>query len=253
MSDEKKEIKSNRYVGPGLGLIILGIVYFIWYIMPFSIEYLEQKPLAIHNWGYSIIYLTVGIAWYQKSVLTRIIAFLQTLLMPILASGSFNPFLIVLVIFIVFAIFIIILIIERRRKEFLLKKRLSKRTWNFLNMHLLIIAWILIMHVGFVFLVQRAPQEIDLLKLGPNAGWLKNYTPEIHEISTWMFDISIILWGIFVLYERFKLGYNFKNNPWPRLSFYMIFIAIGMGLLGLLIQQLTYGFGINNILDLIQN
>ena len=107
------------------------------------------------------------------------------------------------------------------------------------------------MHIGFVFLVQRAPQEIDLLQIGPNVGWLQNYTAEAHEISTWAFDIAIIIWGILVLYEQFRLGYNFQDKPWPRWSFYMIFIAIAMGLLGLLIQQFTYGFGIDSILDLL--
>ncbi len=253
MSNEvnSEEITQNKLIGPGLGLVILGLVYFIWYIMPFSIEYLQQKPLAIHNWGYAIIFLTVGLAWYQKSVLPRIIALIQASLLPFLASGSFNPFILVALIFIVLAIFGIIVLIERTRDKPFLQNRLQKRTWNWLNMHLLILSWILIMHIGFLFLVVRAPTEIDLLRLGPKAGWLKNYTPELHEISTWMFDIAIIAWGIVVLYEQFKMGYNFKNNPWPRWSFYMIFVTIAAGLIGLLIQYLTYGFEINNILDII--
>ncbi|TXT65983.1 MAG: membrane protein of unknown function [Promethearchaeota archaeon] len=249
--EKEKELESNKLIGPGLGLIILGVVYFVWYIMPFSFEYLNEKPLAIHNWGYSMIFLTAGLGWYQKSIVARVIVFFQTSLLPFLASGSFNPLVIVILTFIILGLFLIIVLIERKRGDPFFKERLKVRTWNFLNMHLLIVSWILIMHIGFVFLVQRAPQEIDLLWIGPNAGWLQYYTAEIHEISTWTFDIAIILWGITVLYEQFTLGYNFKNNPWPRWSFYMIFIAIGVGLLGLLIQQLTYGFEIENILDLI--
>ncbi|MFX1393730.1 MAG: hypothetical protein ACFFAH_09155 [Promethearchaeota archaeon] len=249
-SSKKEERTHNKFVGPGLGLIILGLVYFVWYIMPFSIEYLEEKPLAIHNWGYSIIFLTIGLAWYQKSVISRSIATIQASLIPILASGSFNPFIIVALIFIIFAVFGIVFLIERKRDKFLFQERLQRRTWEWLNMHLLILSWILIIHIGFVFLIVRAPTEIDLLRIGPNAGWLKNYTPELHEISTWAFDIAIIVWGIIVLYEQFKMGYNFKNNPWPRWSFYAIFLAIAAGLIGLLIQYLTYGFEINNILEL---
>ncbi len=250
-SGRKEEIKQNKFIGPGLGLVILGLVYFIWYIMPFSIEYLQEKPLAIHNWGYSIIFLTVGLAWYQKSPLPRAVALIQASLLPILASGSVNPFIMVALVFIVFAVFGILVIIERNRAKFFFKDRLQKRTWEWLNMHLLILCWISIIHIGLVFLVVRAPTEIDLLRIGPNAGWLKNYTPELHEISTWAFDIAIIAWGGIVLYEQFKMGYNFKNNPWPRWSFYAIFLAIAAGLIGLLIQYLTYGFEINNILELI--
>jgi len=246
-----EELKQNKLIGPGLGLVILGLVYFIWYIMPFAIEYLEEKPLAIHNWGYSIIFLTIGLAWYQKSILPRTIALIQASLLPILASGSFNPFIIVTLVFILLGIFGIIVLFERKRKRFFFQERLQKRTWEWLNLHLLILCWLNIMHIGFLFLVVRAPTEIDLLRLGPNAGWLKNYTPELHEISTWTFDIAMITWGVVVLYEQFKMGYNFKNNPWPRWSFYMIFVAIAAGLIGLLIQYLTYGFEINNILDII--
>ncbi|MFX1340962.1 MAG: hypothetical protein ACFFDK_20295 [Promethearchaeota archaeon] len=250
-SPKPAEIKQNKLIGPGLGLVILGLVYFIWYIMPFSIEYLADKPLAIHNWGYSLIFLTVGLAWYQKGILPRTIALVQASLLPILASGSFNPYMIVALVFIVFIIFGIVFIIERKLGKHFFQERLQKRTWEWLNMHLLILCWILIIHIGFVFLVVRAPTEIDLLRLGPKAGWLKNYTPELHEISTWTFDIAMIAWGIVVLYEQFKMGYNFKNNPWPRKSFYMIFVAIAAGLIGLLIQFLTYGFEIDNILELI--
>ena len=250
-SKEKKE-EQNRLVGPGLGLVILGLVYFIWYMMPFAFEFLEEHPLAIHNWGYSIIFLTAGLGWYQKSVIPRTVVLIQTSLLPVLASGSFNSFLIVFLVFVVFGVFILLMLIERKKGKYLLRERFEKRTWAFLNMHLLIVSWILIMHIGFVFLIQRAPQEIDLLRLGPNAGWLENYTPEVHEISTWLFDLSIISWGIIVLYEQFKMGYNFQNDPWPRWSFYLIFIAIGLGLLGLLIQELTFGFD-TNILELIQN
>lgn len=249
-STVKEERDHNIFVGPGLGLVILGLIYFVWYIMPFSIEYLEEKPFAIHNWGYSIIFLTIGLAWYQKSIISRSIALIQASLMPILASGSFNPFIIVALIFILFAVFGIVFIIEKKREKFFFQERLQKRTWEWLNMHLLILCWLSLIHIGLVFLVVRAPTEIDLLRIGPNAGWLKNYTPELHEISTWAFDIAIIGWGIIVLYEQFKMGYNFKNKPWPRWSFYAIFIAIAAGLIGLLIQYLTYGFEINNILDL---
>ncbi len=252
-SGKSEEMKYNRFIGPGLGLVILGAVYFIWYIMPFSFTYLAEFPLAIHNWGYSIIFLTTGLAWYQKSVIPRTIALIQAGLLPILSSGSVNPYIMVLLIFILLAVFGILVIIERRRGKLFLQDRLQKRTWEWLNMHMLIFAWLAIIHIGIVFLVVRAPTEIDLLRLGPNAGWLKNYTPELQEISTWTFDIAMIAWGIVALFEQFKMGYNFKNNPWPRWSFYMIFIAIGVGLLGLLIQYLTYGFTAKNILDLIGN
>ena len=148
-------------------------------------------------------------------------------------------------------VFLVVVLVERKKQIYFFKERLKKHTWDFLNLHLLIVSWLLIMHLGFVFLIQRVPQEIGLLEIGPNAGWLQNYTPEMHELSTWFFDISLIILVVVMLYEQFKMGYNFQNKPWPRWSFYMVFITIAMGLLGLLVQELTYGFNIKNILDLI--
>jgi hypothetical protein len=250
---KQEKATRNRLVGPGLGLVLLGLIYFIWYIMPFSIAFLQGKPLYIHNWGYSIIFLTVGLAWYHKSVLSRAIALIQASYLPILASGSVDPFIMVFIIFITLVVFGVVVIIERRRGKFYFQERLQKRPWEWLNLHLLVVSWLLIIHIGLVFLVVRAPTEISLLEIGSNAGWLKYYPPELIEISTWMFDIAIIAWGIIVLFEQFKMGYNFQNKPWPRWSFWAIFIAIGAGLIGLIIQAVTYGFQINNILELLNN
>jgi hypothetical protein len=250
---KKKEITRNRLVGPGLGLVLLGLIYFIWYIMPFSIAFLQEKPLYIHNWGYSLIFLTTGLAWYHKSILTRTIALIQASYLPILSSGSVNEFIMIFIIFITLAVFGILVIIERKRGKFYFQERLQKRSWEWLNLHLLVVSWLLIIHVGFVFLVVRAPTEISLLEVGYPVGWLINYPPELIEISTWMFDFAIIAWGIIVLYERFKLGYNFQNKPWPRWSFWAIFVAIGAGLIGLIVQAVTYGFNYDNILQLLSS
>ena len=254
LGESKQEERTrNRLVGPGLGLVALGIIYFIWYIMPFSISFLEGKPLYIHNWGYSICYLTIGLAWYHKSILARTIALIQASYLPILASGSANPFIMVLIIFITLVVFGVVVIIERRRNKFYFKERLQKRTWEWLNLHLLVVSWLLIMHVAFLFLVVRTPTEISLLEVGYPVGWLINYPPEIIEISTWTFDIAMIAWGIIVIYEQFKIGYNFQNKPWPRWSFWAIVIAIALGILGLIIQAVTYGFNYDNILQLLNS
>jgi hypothetical protein len=49
------------------------------------------------------------------------------------------------------------------------------------------------------------------------------------------------------------LGYNFQNKPWPRWSFWAIFVAIGAGLIGLIVQAVTYGFNYDNILQLLSS
>ena len=65
MSDktlESKIEKPNKYkVGPGLGLIILGAAYLIWWLV--FIEYAIMDHRWAHNFAYAIIIFNVGLAW----------------------------------------------------------------------------------------------------------------------------------------------------------------------------------------------
>jgi hypothetical protein len=112
-------------------------------------------------------------------------------------------------------------------------QNLSRRNWNWITLHSLIIAWMLIGHMSLVFFVGRAPQELSLLALDEPAGFLINLPSEIHEASTWAFNITLLIWVVVVLYEQFKMGYNLQNRPWPRWSFYLIFVSMAAGLVSL--------------------
>ena len=69
-SVEIKESKPNKFlVGPGFGLVFMGAFYLFWWLI-IGIESLIQDPRWGHNIAYAIIILTVGLAWYQKSVLS---------------------------------------------------------------------------------------------------------------------------------------------------------------------------------------
>ena len=246
MSESTKETEKgsehpNKYqVGPGLGLIILGLAYLIWWLMPFAWGAYYEDPRWAHNWVYAIIILNVGLAWYQKSVMSRTIAAIQSFMMPVTASGSFNTLLMTFITIIIFLIWLIVVVIERIRGKMFFQDRLKKRTWLWINMHSVIVAWILIAHMGLVFLIGRVPLEEQLLALGTHAGFLANLPPEKHEFATWFFDITLIIWAAIGLYEQFKMGYNVQNKPWPKWSFYWCFVCMGAGLLGLLVNEILY-------------
>ncbi|MBY9004868.1 MAG: hypothetical protein KGD73_12910 [Candidatus Lokiarchaeota archaeon] len=56
MSDEKPEpttSKTNKLVGPGLGLIIMGVAYLIWWLS--FIEDAIIDPRWTHNIAYALI------------------------------------------------------------------------------------------------------------------------------------------------------------------------------------------------------
>jgi hypothetical protein len=229
----------NKLVGPGLGLVIMGAAYVIWYIMPFSIVFLTTPPdlgRSFHNWVIAMTILIAGLAWYHKSVVSRIVLVVQAFIVPITMSGSVVTFDAAMVNWAIALVWLIVVLVERQRHQNFLEARLQKRTVNWLNMHLMIIAWILIVHVSFLFFVTRVPQEGNLLSYGPFAGFLANLPPEAGEYSTWAFDLCLIVLIAMFLYEQFKMGYNPQNKPWPRLSFWWIFVCMGTALIALAIQ-----------------
>ncbi len=162
-------------------------------------------------------------------------------MLPITGSGSFNTVICTIVAITIFAIWFIITIFEKiKEKEFFID-RLSKRGKNWLTMHTIILAWILVGHMGLMFFIVRLPLEAQLYGYGESAGYLMYLPPESYEFATWIFDIGLFILILVILWEQYKMGYNIKNNPWPRRSFWIVLIILGASLGALAIQSVTVG------------
>lgn len=240
---ETSKNSENKLVGPGIGLIIMGFAYILWWFAgPWAWEAFFSDPRWAHNWAYAIIIFNVGLAWYQKSPLSRILAMVQSFMLPVTASGSFNTIVCTIISIVILGIWLLIVALERSNDKIYLKEKLSKRGWNWTNMHTLIIAWLLIAHMGLMFFIVRLPLEAQLYEYSNHAGYLANLPPESLEIATWTFDIGLFVVISVILWEQYEMGYNIKGKPWPRKSFYAIIITMAVSLLALLIQDLTIGF-----------
>lgn len=242
MSNEKLKpdsTKENRLVGPGLGLIIMGASYLVWWLI--FIEDAIIDPRWMHNIAYAIIILNVGFAWYHKSPLSRTIVMIQAIMLPITGSGSINTLICTFISSVIFIIWVIVVFRERAKGKNILEERLSKRGLIWLNMHTLIIAWILVGHMGLMFFVVRFPLESQLYGYGVAAGYLLNLPPESLEFATWAYDIGLFILVVALLVEQFKMGYNTKNKPWPRGSFWIVLIVMAASLVALAVQSLTLG------------
>ena len=239
----KNDENANKFlVGPGLGIIIMGLSYLVWWLMPFALDAFNQDMRWAHNWAYAIVILNVGAAWYYKSAVSRIIIVFQAFMLPVTASGSFDTLILSYISAFIAILWVLIVLIEKIKGRKFLIERLQLKTWNWINMHAMVITWILVAHISLVFLIGRLPLESQLLGFGTYAGYLVNLPPESLEFATWTFDITLLAWAVIVLYEQVKMGYNFKNKPWPKLSFWWVFVCMGSSLIALLIQELTIGF-----------
>lgn len=225
----------NKYqIGPGLGLLLMGILYLVFWISPLVYESLIEDLRWSHNWVYSLILITIGASFYQKTVVSRTIALIQSMLMPLTASGAFNTTLLTLIALIILSAWIIVVFIERRNKSPLFDQRISQRTKNWVVMHSIIVSWLLIAHMGLVFFIGRLPFEAQLdtigTGLGESLGFLLNLPIERFDLVTYVFDINLTILAVLFGYEQFKVGYNLKNKPWPKISFRFIWITIILGL-----------------------
>lgn len=225
----------NKYqIGPGLGLLLMGIMYLVFWILPYTIESFIEDPRWSHNWVYSLIIITIGASFYQKTVVSRTIAMIQATLMPLTASGAFNTTLMTLVALLILSVWIIVVLIERRTNSPLLDSRIAKRTQTWVIMHSLIVCWMLIAHMGLVFFFGRLPFESQLdtigTGLGESLGFLINLPIERFDLVTYVFDINLIILAVLFGYEQFKVGYNLQNKPWSKISFRFLWITVVLGL-----------------------
>lgn len=229
----------DRYaVGPGPGLLILGLAYLIFWLMPFTIDTYIRENRWAHNWAFSIIIFTVGAAWYQKTPMSRTIAVVQGIMLPITASGSFNTLYCSFVTVGIALAWGIVTVAERWRGKPFLQDRMEKRSWNWANMHTMIICWLFLAHMAFVFFVTRVPQEAGLLTSTARVGFLTNLPPEAHDFATWFFNGALFTWAVIAIFEQFRMGYNTQNRPWPRWSFWWVFVCMAVGFAGMGINQL---------------
>lgn len=224
----------DRYaVGPGLGLLIMGVAYLVFWLMPFTIRTYTHDNRWAHNWAFSVVIFTVGAAWYQKSPLSRSIAVVQAAMIPITASGSFDTLLCSFVTVGIAAAWAVVVASERARGRPFLQGSMGTRSWNWTNMHTMIICWLLIAHMAIVFLVTRVPQEAGLATGGPRLAFLANLPPEAGDFATWFFNVTILIWALIAVFEQFKMGYNPQNRPWPRWSFWWVFVSMVAGFVGI--------------------
>jgi len=242
LSEEKlkpEASKQKKLVGPGLGLIIMGASYLVWWLL--FIEYAIMDPRWTHNIAYAIIIFNVGLAWYHKTPLSRTITMIQSFMLSVTASGSFNTVICTIISSIIFIVWIIITLVEKNKGREFFDEKLSKRGKNWLTMHTIILAWILVGHMGLMFFIVRLPIEAQLYGYGESAGYLMNLPPESYELATWTFNIGLFFLISVILWEQYKMGYNIQNNLWPRKSFWVVLITMGAALIALAIQSVTVG------------
>jgi hypothetical protein len=232
---EPSTVSQNKYlIGPGLGLFAMGVLYLVFWLMPIPLETFTGDPRWAHNWAYSIILITIGAAFYHKSVVSRSIAFIQGLMMPITASGVVDTIFMTLVTGIIAVAWLVVTLVERQSQKFWLKEQLSTRAWNWVNLHSLLVCWLLIAHMGLVFFLGRLPFEAELstigTSLGRNVGFLLNLPPERYELVTYVYDINLLILSALFVYEQYKMGYNFDKKPWPKMSFWYILVTVILGI-----------------------
>ena len=147
--------KITKYVNVGTPLVLMGALWLYLWVFPWYEAYVYD-PRWGHNYAEALAFLAVGLAYFNRRLISDVLAFLAaTLIIP--ASLELLPHSVTAITGGVLAALIILdLIVERERKKDLGQP--SNRRLNFwLKGHLLRFAYIMLGHLALTYFLVRLP------------------------------------------------------------------------------------------------
>ena len=157
-------IFAEKYLNGGTVLVLMGAQWLYLWTFPWYQAYINN-PHWGHNYAEAIAFLSIGLAYFNRRLLSYILAFLATLLI-IPASLELLPHSLTAIIGAVLLMFIILdILIERSRQQDLAQP--SNRQLTFwLKKHLPRFSFIMLAHMALLYFLVRLPSgtyEIDLV------------------------------------------------------------------------------------------
>lgn len=157
-------IITEKYLNSGTALVLMGVQWLYLWAIPWH-KYFVENPHHGTNYAQAIAFLTVGLAYYNRRLLSDILAFLAVLLiipaalelLPHPVTAITGGSLLILV--------IIDILVERKRKQDLAIPS-SKPLAFWLKKHMPRFSYIILAHLAFLYFLVRLPAgtyETDLV------------------------------------------------------------------------------------------
>ena len=195
-----KKINFNKLMTSGNGILLLGILWLIFWLLP-AFSLFEEDPRWGHNFAIPILFITVGLAYNINKISCQLTAvFASYLTIPTLLA--FWPWDTATIISLAFLfIFIVFYLIEKVRKTELINP--NPRLKNWLKIHSMTFAYIGLVHMSFIFFLVRWFNPDPFLE----------FLPIEHHASTSIFNAMLLALVVIAIMERFVKRIGKINVP----------------------------------------
>jgi hypothetical protein len=145
----------TKYLNVGTPLMLMGALWLYLWVFPWREAYFGD-PRWGHNYAEALAFLAVGLAYFNRRLVSDVLALLASLLI-IPASLEIVPHPVTAIIGAILAVLIIIDMIVERRRETDLGQPSNRRLSFWLKGHILRFAYVLLGHLALIYFLVRLP------------------------------------------------------------------------------------------------
>jgi hypothetical protein len=149
------KIVVGRFINVGTPLVLMGAMWLYLWVLPWRVWYIDD-PRWGHNYAEALAFLAVGLAYFNRRLVSDVLALLASLLI-IPASLEIVPPPVTGIAGAMLAILIIIDMLVERRRETDLGQPSNRRLGFWLKGHILRFAYVMLGHLALVYFVVRLP------------------------------------------------------------------------------------------------
>ena len=151
ISDYLKE----KYINGGTVLVWMGVLWLYLWIFPWYESYVNNPDWG-HNYPEAAAFLILGLAYYNRRIITDVLAFIATLLIIPAALELIPHFITAIASGVILILTIADMIVERKRSDDLWQP--SHRPLAFwLKKHLPRFSYIMLAHIALIYFLVRLP------------------------------------------------------------------------------------------------
>lgn len=214
------KFEPGPYLTAGTGILFLGIAWLIFWLGP-AFHLYQADPRWAHNFAFAVMFITVGIAAVRPSIASGLIAVIASFATIPTELAYWSGMTATMIELVLLALVIIIVVVESRLDTKILT--FSPRTGAWLNIHLLVFAYLGLAHMPFVFFVNRWSSPLPYMQ----------YLPIEHEYSTTIFNAMLLVLVILAIAGKYtKTIGNFDVRKagfyWALLMLLVPLVSIGL-------------------------
>jgi hypothetical protein len=229
----KKLAVNEKFLNGGTALVLMGALWLYLWVFPWYGSYVAY-PQWGHNYAEAAAFLAVGLAYFNRRLITCVLAFLAASiiiptsleLLPHPVTASINGALLVLI--------IIDMLIERKRQHDLLLPP-NKPLGFWLKKHLPRFSYIMLAHMALLYFLVRLPigtYETDIVTKVYDGMLFPFVILLLLEEMPGMFNGALArrlsyFWGMAAMIASLALLWN-QPATWPTMAVTLIFTLAGI-------------------------